>query len=300
LIQGTDTPRIDYRAALKANPSYESPSQAYRHAHPSGASRDAVMEALASAQKSFLENSRSEASQKFAKLVELLPSDDWSALERGIFVQALMRLAQLETDPVKQREYLARSLSIAAVPEAGLYPPPLLKQRTQLEQEIPKVEVPRQWFEDGWTVVLINGQACRADNCEPIAASNGSIRVTLLSEQWIPVTAEVRAADLAGFKAKRVAWYEGTCGSEKFNPAASSLGERRTLCDQPPGRALNLNPVASSRPDDVPRFKIKEKADPFYKNPWFWGGVGAVVVAVAIASSQNKDGKEPTTTYGFK
>ncbi len=299
LVQGADTSRVDYRAALKANPELKSPSQAHLAAHPTGPRRDAVLETLALAQKAFLSNSRQEAADLFASLTDLLPEDDWSATERGVFVMAYLRRAQLENDPATQRELLAQSLAVGGdLPDTSLFPPPLLKARAQLESEIPKIEIPARWFGDGWTVVLINGKPCRQDACAPIPRVSTPVRVTLLSEQWVPVTAIVKAGEISDIRPKRVAWYEGACGKERFHPAAQSLGERRTLCESP-GRALNLNPVARAG-GEVPRMEIREKGDPFYSNPWFWTGVGVVVAAVVISSARDRDGKEPTTTYGLR
>jgi hypothetical protein len=39
---------------------------------------------------------------------------------------------------------------------------------------------------------------------------------------------------------------------------------------------------------------------PFYKSPWLWGGLGAVLVTAIVLSTQKQnDRKEPSTTYGY-
>ena len=299
LIQGADVSRLDYLAALKADPNAEPPSEAYLRAHPLGSRRDELQEKFAEAQRLFVEGSRTEAAEKFGALTEMLAADDWGLVDRAVFVHAYMRLAQLENDSVKQREYLAHSLSVGeADVDKSLYPPPLLRQRELLAAELPRVKISERAFADGWTVVLINGRACRSGKCLEVPATSTPVRVTYLSEQWVPYSKVISAREAGGLKPKRVAWYEGSCGSVKFHPEVQTLGERRTLCERVTGE-LNLSPrarvVAGS---EVPRFDMKKKDVPFYKNGWFWTGVGAAVVAVIVINQRTHEEREPTTTYG--
>lgn len=299
LIQGADVSRLDYRAALKADPNAESPSEVYLRAHPLGSRRDELQEKFTEAQRLFVEGSRAEASEKFSEITEMLVADDWGAVDRAIFVQAFMRLAQLENDPVKQREFLAHSLSVGELDvDKALYPPPMLRQRELLASELPRVAISERVFAEGWTVVLINGRACRSSQCLKLPATSTPVRVTYLSEQWVPYTKVISAREAGGLKPKRVAWYEGLCGSVKFHPEVQTLGERRTLCERVPGE-LNLNPRArATAGGEVPRLDLKTKDVPFYKNGWFWTGVGVAVLAAIVINQRTHEEREPTTTYG--
>lgn len=299
LIQGADVSRLDYRAALKADPNAEPPSEVYLRAHPLGSRRDELQEKFAEAQRLFIEGSRAQASEKFSALAAMLTVDDWGAVDRAIFVQAYLRLAQLENDPVKQREYLAHSLSVGeADVDKALYPPPLLRQREILAGELPRVKISESAFAEGWTAVLINGRVCRSAECLELPATSTEVRVTYLSEQWVPYSKVISAREAGELKPKRVAWYEGACGSLKFHPEVQTLGERRTVCER--GTAeLNLVPRARVQAgNEVPRLDLKQKDVPFYKNGWFWTGVGVAVVAAIVINSRTQEDREPTTTYG--
>jgi hypothetical protein len=305
LLQGTSVSTLDYRAALKADPDAEAPSDVYLKSRPLGSRRDELMEKLAAAQRAFVDDSRAQAIEKFRELTALLSADDWGSLDRGVFVQAYLRLAQLETDPVRQREYLAHSLAAGeAVPEPSMFPPPLLRARELLAAELPKVSLSVS-AKDGWTMVLVNGRPCRPGKCYELPATSTPVRVTYLSDQWIPFTATVPAREAGSVKPKRVAWYEGSCGDLKFHPEVRALGARRTVCERP-ARELNLRPssgvIAKTGQDggEIARLDLKRREAPFYKNPWFWTGVGVAVVAALVVNSRTHEEKEPTTTYGAR
>lgn len=305
LVQGPGTSTIEYRSALKADSDLASPTQTLLRKTPAG--RDNLLALFAEAQKSFLDNSKGEAQAKFQNLVSLLSTEDWSQSDRSIFQLAYLRLAQMELSPEKQDYWITRSLLAGEdiSPDKNLFPPPLLRRWMQIRNEIPRFTGFESWFREGWNTVLINGIPCTKTSCQGWPMISEKVRLSFLSDQWIPQSKLVDGSELSSAKVPRIAWVDGSCARSEFHQDASALPDKKAFwgaaCDRPPlvqAQQLNLQPVASNEP--IPKMTIKEKAPAFYKSKWFWIGVGVVTAGIVIASSQKKDDKkEPSTTYGY-
>lgn len=167
LIPVTSAPRLEYRAMLKAHPDFESPTDHYLRHHPLFALRGQLLERFTVAQRAFLENSELEARQKFAEVLQLLWSDDWSDSDRGIFLHAYLRMAQLEANPSARDRYLRQSLLLGpdVTYDPTLFPPPLLRRRTELLGKLSTpIHLHKAMLSNGATV-LINGYRCDGGTC---------------------------------------------------------------------------------------------------------------------------------------
>lgn len=301
LFQGSS--RVDYRATLKADPELISPTEYHLKSRPTVARRDELLAMFAHAQRAFLENQPAEARQSFLGVVGLLGRDDWSLSERSIFLNAYLRLAQLEADPGARRTWLADSLTLGSdlVPDADLFPPPLLQERAQLAIEVPRFRLPERWFEEGWQAVLINGQVCRVGQaCPTWPRLDRDVRLTFLSDRWATVEVSRTLAGLEIYQPPRQGWFEGNCESPRFHSAADSIPARRVACAAPVAAPLvneRLQPTVAPAPEFA-RVNTKEEEPKFYQNKWLWAGVGVLAVAI-VMSAQGKDEKSPTTTYGY-
>jgi len=129
------------------------------------------------------------------------------------------------------------------------------------------------------------------------------VRLTFLSDQWLPFTTELSGEDVASLQPRRVAWFSGGCGKPEFHKAAGDIPSKKAFwnleCEGEP-RPLALAPQPLPLQDAVPKVEFREPGKPFYKNKWLWVGVGLVTAAIIVIQSQKKDEKtEPTTTYGY-
>jgi len=305
LIQGPGSPVLDYRAALKADPDLLSPSQVLARQRPLAASRETLLSAFGEAQAAFLENSKEEAVAKFEQVIALIHNDDWAKMDRMIFLNSFLRLAQLQTDVEKQNYWLAQATLTGPdlEPEAGLFPPPLVRAWKNLKTEIPRAAIPARLWDNGWNLILLNGFACTSQNCPGWPLVPGKTRVTLLSDQFQPYTTIVDVNELERLKLKFLTWASGECGNYQLSTAAAQLKSSKVFwslsCEAPKSlAALNLNP-SPVKADALPRLPIQEKSPAFYKSKWFWAGVTVVTAALVIAGSKQKQEKEPTTTYGY-
>ena len=288
LYRAPKTSRLDYKAALKADTEGVSPADHHLRTHPLASAREALIAATTAAQEAFVSGSKDSARAEFEKVVAMMTSDDWSASDRQIFLHAYFRLAQLESNELKQRQWLAHALLAGEdlKPDADLFPPPLLRTWSQIRAELPRRKVS---VEGDWSLVLLNGRPCRIAECT-LPQVEAPVRVTLLSDVWVTWSSVLEASRTEKLSPSKVAWVEGSCAQPEYHKSAAS--ERRLVCD--PKGPLNLKPVAAA--PSIPK-PVDDKK--FYQNKWLWAGVGAVVVGIIIASAQkSKDDKEPSTTYG--
>lgn len=306
LFQAPGSSGLDYRAALKADADNVSPSAAYIQQHPSSDNRQRLLNLFAEAQKAFLGGTKEEAKRQFENLLSLAGEDDWDRNSREIFLVAYFRLAQIELDIAAQSALLTQALLLGeglSVP-SDLFPPPLIRRYTQLKMEIPRLQISPGFFADGWSVILVNGQPCSKNACENIPQLANDVRVTFLSEQWLPVSVVIQASELNRAAPARVPWITGSCEKTNFHPQTDSTSEKKAFwflnCGaQSKPKAINFLPVSHADPV-IAKIEMDLKPRPFYKSPWFWGGVGAVVIAaIALSAKKQEKEREPTTTYGY-
>lgn len=225
LVHGPGTPTLDYRAALKADRDLRSPTEFLLKSRPGSGRREALLTAFASAQKAFLENSLGEARALFESVASMMNHADWPRADRQVFLHACLRLAQLQTDSEGQNLWLARAVAVGddTQAEAGLFPPPLLAGLQKFRGEIPRARVSREVFEAGWTMVLLNGYVCSAQNCAGFPIGGEKVRATFLSDTWQSVTMMLDARELTTIRPKAVAWVSGDCAKTQFSAASSAL-----------------------------------------------------------------------------
>lgn len=307
LIQSTQSSRNDYRAMLRADAEYVSPTESYLNGHPLLSNRETLLTRFAEAQTAFLEKSIGEAQAKFREVTALVTTDDWAKSDREVFLHAYYRLAQMENDAKKSEAVLAESLGLGAGlnVEQNLFPPPLIQKRAQLLKSGEVIS--RKNFGPSWTHVMINGQACDANQCGKWPKLAGKVRVTFISDQYQPQVIIADISKVEGLRPKTVALAEGNCQKTRYSEAAEAIGRKRVFwgldCDKKEAVAMKLSPGSSAAPvantSTLPSFP-KDDQKPFYKNAWFWAGVGGAVVAfIVISNSQQKSEKETTTTYGL-
>ena len=144
-------PRVIIHAGEASFQEAFSPTQEYLSMHPLPANRERLLTLFSEAQRAFLEKSSEESSEKFKSLLALLTEDDWDKSDREIFLQAYLRLAQMESDAERRERWLGLSLLLGAVNfDADLFPPPLLTKRAEIGKHLPKKQVVRKFFAAGW------------------------------------------------------------------------------------------------------------------------------------------------------
>jgi hypothetical protein len=231
--------------------------------------------------------------------------DFWEISDREIFLQAYLRLAQMEGEGERRDGWLGQSLLLGTVNyDAELYPPPLLAKRAEIEKRLPKTDIGKKFLAAGWSEILVNGQPCKKAECGPFSLYPGRARITLLSDQWAPQTAVIDLAEVERYSPKMEAWAAGGCGQSSLSTAALGFADAQVFwglnCERPEPAAVNLKSAGRQIQDPLPLFTTAAPVSrPIYKSPWFWAGVSAAVAIAIVASTHTKETKEPSTTYGY-
>lgn len=303
LVQGPQSQDLDYRSALRANGDYISPTRQYLEVHPSLAARESLLAVFAAAQKSFLEASNLESHKKFEQVVELLGSEDWARSDREIFLQCYLRLAQLEPAPKAKDRWLELSLLLGLDLnyDKSLYPPPLLARRQELARQLRQIKITRDGLNPGWTEILINGEPCNRLDCGNWPHVAGLVRVTVLSDRWIPQTRMMSTSDLAKFAPPAIEWATGNCESSEWNTKAARFLSKKIFwspeCEQRKA-ALNLKPVPTST-ESIPMVTMPTHKTTLLESKWLWAGVVTAIAVILVRGSQSHESKQTTTTYGY-
>ena len=310
LFQGPQSSPLDYAAELAAHPHWVSPVQDYVNRHPLSANREQLSSLFAQAQHDFLAKSELESRERYKAVINLLGMDDWTKSEREIFLQCYLRLAQLESDNSARDRWLKQSLALGSELDidASLYPPPLLQRRKELATYPQMLALSRLHLSAEWARILINGQPCGKKDCG-LWPKDVRLRVTVLSNQWLPQSRTIEARRFAEYQPEAIPWVEGACNTNHWHPETERFADRMAFwsieCAAPVADSFNLSAVAppTTAPDAVPKLQEAPAPEyrPFYKSTWFWVGAGVVTAAVivGIASQHPREVKQTTTTYGL-
>ncbi len=309
LFQAPTARDLDYRAALKADAGWSSVIEWQMRRLPLPANRDTLISRFTAAQEAFVSSSKSQAQKAFLSLVDLRNLDDWKKSDREIFVLAYLRLAQLEPAGSEQDRWLLHSLNIgpAILPDSKLFPPPLLQRRLLLSQTAQRSQWPS--LPEGWNALLVNGTFCDED-CPPLYNVEGKVRLTYLSNRWLPYTVEAVPNQYPPVLPK-IAWVNGSCGGTRYHAEVSRAESYKAFwsedCSLLPARAvITQNSPAAAQPaaefQGLLAAPLPPKRESVLRNKWFWIAVGGVALAaLALSNNQEKrdDRQIPTTTYGY-
>lgn len=315
LFEDPGASNIEYRALLKANGRYLTPTQHYLATHPSNTARENLLKLYSEAQKALVSQSQDEARRRFQGLVNLTGADDWSRTEREIFTYAYLRLAQFEVEASRRDAWLANALFVGVdiKPDSKLFPPPILRRFEQLRAQAPSWKAEAA-IDSEWSRALINGVPCSLQDCPRFPNLPVRVRVTFLSDKWQPQTVQTELSALASVKPDRVAWVKGNCEHTEFSELANPIADKKAFyslaCEkkaaistEAPSQIVDLKPRAPNPPEPIwgqTAPSTRPDAKPFYRRAWFWAGLGGVILAGAVLANQKrgKDETQTSTTYG--
>ncbi len=300
IIPAPSTNPHEYEALLKAQPDDQSPLQYLQRARPERKNRENLLKALARAQEAFLNQSLDLAREHFKEIDNYFTIDDWTTIDHGVFIYAYLRLAQLEADPDQKNEWLKKAavLPSDAPLEPNLIPPPLLRELHDRRKSFTKMQFPDSVF-DEWPLILVNGQRCTRKVCDGFSVYK-HVRITWLSNIWLPYSATLRVDDVLRHRPKKIPWVSGNCDHFELHKRSKDFIQTQPFfnfaCEDKKNYRISLN---SQNSDNLPslNMEIKTKTLDFYQSTWFWAGIGTVLAAFVVHSHQRQGHQEPTTIY---
>jgi hypothetical protein len=172
---------------------------------------------------------------------------------------------------------------------------------------LPKKDVAKRLLSKGWSEILINGRSCLSGACARWTLYPGSVRLTVLSDQWAPQTTILDLAEVDRFSPATQEWAEGGCARNSLAPITEDFPDKKVfwgLACEKSEVTVNIKPLTVSAlplpQAPLPLFtSAAPEPMPIYKSKWFWIGTAVVVAIAVVANSHTKETKEPSTTYGY-
>jgi hypothetical protein len=233
---------------------------------------------------------------------------------------AFLRLAQITKDKADSEKWLelAAQFDPRYSPDSRLFPPPIINQYKHVRAHLKKIRISTSHFA-GFEMALVNGVAVDLMGLDHINSFDQTIRLTLLSSLYQPVTKVLRARDAAQFRPSMVPWVTGSCQRPewKLNATVAKRLEGFHLAALFPqecmailGGAAPIFPLSDHGPLTAPAETAAYtqpapeavRTSHFYSNGWFWFGVAAVAGALVYSQQKNSEsGNEshPPTVSGF-
>lgn len=308
LIPAPDISAVEYRAYLQAHSELRTPSGALDARRPSRNARERLIRLFADAQAAYLSDDLEGARKSFETVVGEATTEDWGVPDREILILSFLRLAQMAPTPEQRLAYLKGSAVFGAADlDRKLFPPPLIQEWEETLKNVPMHEVRVAGLGRDWSRVLFNGQICTQNPCRIRADRTSVVRITWLSDRWLPVTKFTLIEQAERIEPDRRAWLAGRCEEPKWSEESEKFASRQAFfgleCTRATvaraARDLNFQPSAAAASPTWPE-PPKKTDRPIYKSPWLWLGVGALAAIVVANNPKSKDkDKEPSTTYGY-
>lgn len=303
ILVPSDTSAVrEYEARRQAN-GYITPSAAYARQFPKPAAREHLLALYSQAHKAFLENTKAEAQRLYGEVVQLTRTEDWSKGDREILLLAYLRLAQI--DSANRDAWLLEAVQLGPGLETdtSLFPPPLWERFARMRAEAPRLRPVKVLAYGEWTELLINGMSCTRAKCPEFASTPRPVRVTFVSNRWLPQTLTLSLSEIERASPPRQPLLIGSCGNPQFHPGTEWMqdklpfwsleceGKRNEIKRPVPGEAATL-PVLALPEEPRPARKS------WLESKWFWAGVGVIATAMIIENNRpRREERVPTTTY---
>lgn len=295
---------------------------------PGLASETRLRKRLERAQAAWLSGSPEDARRAFEELADLALEADWRGTQREALHYAHLRIAQTSTDEAARDAILERAGSLFpdVVPDASLFPPPLLVSYAAALARVREssLEVPLGAFFPDDRFVLVNGRRFAITPTLKVKLSAARHRITLLSDSRPPVTLKgapgaIRPTDgrkplatgscqepelikfglpsgleidaLYANECLRSTALEGSAGeAHKLSGLAPSIGERA----QPSSdmvRLVQSDPLSSAPPAFAQRAASSQKG--MSRTHWIWIGLGALATGVTVTLLRESQRSRP-------
>ena len=177
-----------------------------------------LKEKIKKAQEAYLSGDNSRG--VFKSIVDVAYLGDWNAEQRRIILYSFLRLAQLESHPVRKKAFLisagrfiSEDLS-SAYPEYSLFPPPLIEELNSLRNKQNSFLVDWKMIFPRYEIVLVNGKKAEAET----RLHEGKYRITVLSSFQAPWIQTIDLSELLSGTFKSESLTSGYCDSLKIRP----------------------------------------------------------------------------------
>lgn len=291
VIQSEDTTNFQYEKHLNENPTHQSFIQ-YKQSLKNNLSPK-MLSRLKKAQFEFLEGSLQKSVKEFQAIVDMRFSANWGKKEREAIHFSFLRLAQLEKNKIKRRNYLKKAYSFSPKIKANsqLFPPPLISEYNAIKKELKPKVWPLPEGADVFSHIQINGVK-KDGNTSFVQLFPGTHRIQFLSNKYEPVHFVVNTSNIEEIKIRPMPLARGNCLQPQFSNQLPKQIPHIYLTPNCQGEKIqpkNTIPVVGIA--GLPKGESRKKIE-FYESKWFW--IGMSVVAAGVLMHQNNKGGTST------
>lgn len=301
LIQSDDVSTTDYAAFLKTESNFRSVIETLNLQRPTSALARDLSAAFETAERSFLSETVESAHENYKKVIAMAFLGDWSDSQRQLIFHSYLRAAQTAVLEKQRRSYLEDSINFDSKlqPSDQLFPPPLVAQWhiAKKSASFATVQLPKRFRQ--FDAAFVNGVKFDLKRFA-IRVPRKTFRLTLLSNQFEPVTKVGTYNDLGEWEPKTIPLSSGTCKDPQIH--SHWISSPVVLYADGCVSNAKATETATARAESTPAlFGQKEfMAEPrpatsVFKKPLFWGIVGTVVAVAAYSASRQKDDSAPAT-----
>lgn len=258
---------------------------------------------LKKAQEAFLSYSPNKSKKYFLQITKHLHSFDWNKKERQIIFYSLLRLAQLEKNPQKQKLLLQEALvfEVKLKLDLQVFPPSLIKIYLNLKKKSVFVSIDLKKIYPLHEIFIINGYLL---NTNIISLPYGRYRVTALSSSHKKHMQVVSLSRLMSQKIKTNSLINGSCQQPNLNSIDTNLKKNKlrilfsNFCIwNSIHNQIIKNPINNIQSNITMMQNLKllqKKSQPWWKQEWFWIGtiltIGttSIMMLKHINKTQNK------------
>ena len=257
------------------------------------------------AEQAFLSAEMRPARELYFNIVQRRHRFDWPKASRERIFNALLRMAMIESESEGRRRWLVEALHFDPQidPDADIFPPPLLEELAILRNSLPSQKLRTDSWPTSIHTALINGR--EIPRTPEISLPSQNFRLTLLSDQNFPMTQmmDLEKGDDSTWTVEPLV--QGHCLQPEWTRTKDHYPRHhRVIFEESCETPSAVPPITAKIPSPLPLAQSiiassPEKAPSFWRNKWFWLGVGAVVGGTVLYQQIRAQNSSPTTRDGF-
>ena len=267
-----------------------------------------IKDLILKAQEFYLSGEVESALEIFKEITSLNHLADWNEEQRRVIFYSFLRRAQNEKNANKKQSLLlsAGQFMISKIttdyPDYHLFPPPLLKELEQIQNQLGFLSIPLKAIFPNHEIILINGKQISLKE-KIFKITESSYRVTVLSSSHTPWTKVVSISYLMNQSVKTKPLTLGYCKTLKIKNQWMKKDTQifyNKNCENDKYLEIKENQKYKKGFDNVSNNNKYEKFNFLKNNLPTWLVVGTAILTTGIVLSfviDGKDDSDPTLHY---
>jgi hypothetical protein len=320
LIQAPQTSEVVFQNVLKSQSDQQTYSQWWLKRRKSLSDEHVLAQDYDQAEQTFLRANLTEAQKLYQTLIDKRWGFDWTNASRVKIFTALLRLASLQTTAAARRPFLEQAAAFDwhLEPDTATFSPPLREEFLTVRKELVMTTVSTLEWPPTIHHILMNGRVFK--KTPQLRLPQAAVRLTVLTDGALPLSRIVQPEQLKHIEFNLRPLVAGNCENPQWPQSKTAypadykivFNENCNLTAQPtatpPLESLTLSNVESSNIQPsvfspTLQTKAPTKQHSIFRSPWFWAGVGSLVIGGFFVYRNNAHSSQttasPTSSEGW-